>query len=898
MTYQAGSASVSITPDFKDFHSQIREELTGLDEQFASAGDKAGKSFSDSFSTQLRASFADLPNATVKADADTAELDAKLDESVRERTAEVIADADTAPAEAKLDELAKKKRTAKIDVQEVLQKGGTLSDLLNPVGLGAAAGLALGPQAAGLAAGLAGLGVSFAAAGAEAAAFGSIAKPMFADVATAQKALTKAQDEYNKAATPADRAKALQAEQQALAKLTPAERDLLTQVTALEGAWKKLSQAEQPVVESALTPWLQTATSGMQLLRPLIEDGATAVGRLGTEAKSALGDPFWGTFFSTLGGTGQVALVNFGEAAGHVADGLAHLFVTFAPDIDKLPPLVNDVARSFDNWSKSVTSKGLDDFLTKTFTPANVSALAADGKDLATFVENVARASADMSPLAFLGLSNVLSVLGSVPPGVIEAATALFLAAKTIGSISSGVNAISSVIGGIKGLLGGAATDAEAAAEGTAAGTAAGTSAATAFTATFGTEVTAALAGVFTEVGATGSAEAGTAGTAWGTAAATAFGASMGAEDAIDVTAALAGLGAAGSAEAAAAGAAMGTAAAGGFTAAFDSEGAAEIGASIGAASIGAAIAAGIAGAAIGGALGLGFNLGLAASGVSGAAGKIKDETVSAASGANTWLQPAGQQAADGFGTGFLSQAGRVQGDVAQVRGWTQAGASGAGGWIQPHGQQAATGFGTGFLSEHARINSNAAQIRAWVSEALPAPASWLVNAGVSVVQGFANGITSAAGTVISAAQSIANSVTNIIKSALSIGSPSKVTDQLGRFTGQGFGGGLLSQVPFVEQSAGQLAMASVHGLASAASAQSLAALGSLGVPSVPGGGSLPGVTSPLRTGPLQLQLSYAGTGNQLTDALVGALRADIQGLAGGDVQAHLGLGPVRLPTS
>jgi hypothetical protein len=862
VSYQAGSAFVSVKPDMSTFQDDIRAEL------------------------------AKTPDVAVKVSADTAQLSADLDAVTRDRTATVNADADTAAATAKLDEAAKT-RTAKINVVETLQKGGTLQGLGLP-GLAALGGVALGPQAVGLAAGVSGLGAAFAAAGGEAAAFGAIAKPMFTDVTAAQKAFTKAQDAYNKATTSADRAKALQAEQQALAKLTPAEKDLYTQLTALEGAWKKLSQAEQPVVESALAPWLQTATSGMQLLKPLIEDGAGAIRLLGTEAKSALADPFWGTFFNTLGTTGQIALVNFGEAAGKVADGVAHLFVAFAPDIDKLPPLVNDLAGAFDKWSKSVTSTGLDNFLSKTFSPDNVKALAADGKDLATFVENIAKASADMSPLAFGGISNVLTILGSLPPGVIEAATGLFLAIKTIGTISAGVSAVTGILDKVKGLGGGAAATAESAAEGTTAGEAGGAAAATAFTTAFTTGVTTGLAEAFAAIDTESATEAAAAGTAMGTAAATSFAASFGTESATALTAVFAGEDIAGAAEAAAGGAALGTAFATGFGGSLTAIGTA-VAAAIPEAGLVAVLAAGLAGSALGTAFGLGFTLGFGATGAKSVVSSLQTDLTSSAASASTWLQPAGAATVQGYVAGFVGQQAGVVALGAQLKGWVQQGTAGSNTWLTPPGQQTGHGFSDGIASTRAEVNSTAAGMKNWVTDHFQPAGAWLTNAGISIVQGLANGILAEASVAVSAAQSLANAVTSTVNNALQVHSPSRVMHQIGVFTGQGLGLGILSQEPFVGQAAGTLAMASVQGLAGIASAQSLSALGSLGVPSIGSPASLPGVSSPLRAGGLQLQLSWAGSSDQVTNAIVGGLQGHIVGATGGDVQAALGHGPVRI---
>jgi hypothetical protein len=792
---------------------------------------------------------------------------------------------------------------------------------------------------------VAGIGVAFAAAAADAGAFGAVAKGMFGDVTTAQKNLTTAQQDYNKATTDAGRASALKAEQTALAGLTPSEKELATQLTAVSAGWKSFELAEQPVVEGALTPWLQTVTSNMGLLKPLVDDGANAIQALGSQAQTALQNPFWDKFSATFGQTGEDALTDFGEAAGSIGDGLAHLFVTFAPDIDKLLSDIPTLAGDFDTWAKGVKAGGLEDFFSKVFSPSNVKTLESDGKDLENLLENAAKASQDMSPLAFDGVSNVLDILGSLSPGEIEALTGLFLAIKTIGTISKGVSALSGVlktaktlIGGTKSLLGLGAQAAEAEAEGTEAGTAAGKSAATAFTTAFSEGVTAGLAEAFGTIEGEGTAEATTAGTSWGGEAAGAFSTALTGTDSLGLAAAFVTIGGEGTAGAAAAGTAWGGEAAAGFTGGLgggealglagvfggiEAEGlplanaagislggslAAGFGEGIAGAAAGvlgelgigtglvAVLAAGAAGLALGTAVGAGFNLGLGATSVADATGKLASGVQAASAQASTWLQPAGQQTGQGFLNGFNSEQAAITNGVAQSKGWVQAGAAGSSAWLTLSGQQAGQGFASGFGSEHAFVNSAAAQLKSWVTAALPAPASWLVNLGIDAAQGFANGLVSGAQAIYNEANSIASTVISTIANALDSASPSRETMKLGVYAGQGFGLGIGSQVPFVGEQASQLAMTSVQGLAGIAATQSLGALSALGVPSIGPGQRLPGVSGPVRSGGLQLQLSYAGTGNAVTDAIVGGLQVHIQGATGGDVQLALGQGTVRLP--
>lgn len=1087
MAYQAGNAFVGISPDMSTFQDDTKAELTKALPLFTQFGTDAGKAFASSFQDELKTAFADLPDATVKATADTATLDADLDAATKSRTATVNADADTTAAVAKLDAAAK---TRTVTFKAVADNSAVskVDELLSPAVLaGAGLATALGPTAAAAAFAVGGIGVAFGAAAATAGAFGAVAVPMFTAVTTAQKALTTAQAAYDKATTPAARTAALAAEQAALAKLTPAEKDLLTQVNALEGGWKKLTQAEQPVVESALTPWLQTATSSMGLLTPLIEDGAGAIHLLGTEAQTALQSPFWGTFSNTLGTTGQIALTNFGAAAGSVGDGLAHLFVTFAPDIDKLLTDIPTLAGYFDTWAKSVTSGGLENFFATTFSHANLQALGGDLKDLGSFLTNAATASGQMSGTAFAGLTNVLDVLGRLTPTEIEALTGLFLAIKAISAVSSGINAVSSFLtnaqkaaGKVTGLFG---TTADAAAEGTASGKAAGAAASAAwkesfdpwaasledetgaesageaagiaFTAAFTEAIEAGMpksllaieaaeapeakalgAGLGAEAGASFSTETAAEREAAGTTVVPGSVVKEGEEGTAEKSAAkgtdakgiLGSLGtvaiaatalqtgaSALSAQAAKPGTAQGKAASNiqhantqvtglptgtdpasiatgfegfatveapklwseiyeGFESNVGSPIAAwftqslpnaftsaiprliwspayqgfetEIGSPIASwftstlpsffsgagswlASAGGSVASGFVtgwnatsgavatafGAAktwvsgafsasvswltgAGGDVSSGFRTAWTATSgaVSTAFAAAKTWVSSQFTSAASWLSAAGGDVSSGFSKAWNATSATVSSDFAKAKTWVTGQFSSAGSWLATAGTDTSSGFTKAWNATSATVSSDAAKAKTWVTSQFTDAKNWLTSSGSDAGQGFLNGLESKSGSIISEAESIGNSVINTIAKALASASPSKKTMELGAFAGQGLGLGMLSTQGYVEDSANTLAQTGLGALSSLGQANSLQSLAALGVPSISTGGKLPGVTSPLSTGPLQLQLSYAGSGNQLTDALVGALRADIQGAGGGDVQAHLGRGFVRLP--
>lgn len=890
MSFNAGSAYIGVKPDFGSFQSDIKA-------QFTKFGDDAGKVFADSFKVRVKAALADLPNPKITADADTAKARADLDDAAKTRTAKI-----------------------KVQVDKVgLQN--PVSGISPLVGAGLLGGVALGPQALGLGAGVAGIGVALGAAAVTAGAFGAIAVPMFTDVSKAQAALTTATTAYNKATTDAGRASALKAEQAALAGLTPAERQLATELSGLESAWKNLSKAEQPVVGQALAPWLATATSGMQLLKPVIGDASEAIGILGQQAQTAFTAPFWGTFFSTLGNTGRISIEDFGSAIGKVGDGLAHLFVTFAPDINQLPPLIDKAATSFDKWATSVTSAGLTNFFEKTFSPANVATLKTDLGDIATVTGNVAKAGASLSPTAFSGLSNVLDVLAKLSPGQIEGLTAMFLAAKTVGGIGNlsklATGAATLSLPGIATKA--AASDAAKASTGSKIGKIGGAVAGAslilpaaaavdqavpkgpggewvnswapyekiftsdlpkawsisyeAFQVEFAGPMTAwfsnSLPHFFTGQIPMGWDTAyqgfengfGSPVAAWFTNSLPQFftrgiptnvwsPAYQGFEND------------------------LGSPIAAWFTNSlphfFDS---------------GATLAAGW-GKDIGNGLTTGWNA--TAGAVSGAFGAGKAWVSSGFADAGSWLKTAGNDASSGLRSAWNATSGTVASDFSKAKGWATGAVADAGSWLHGAGAGASSGFTSAWNATSGTVAADAGKVRGWVTGALSGAGGWLVAAGASVMGGFLSGLEAQYASV----QNFVSGIAGWIAAHKGpVSEDFKLLQPAGTAIMGGFGDALKAEFsggvqPFVGSIAGILA--------STAHAQSMSTLSSLGVPSIGSAARLPGVGSPLSTGPMQLQLSYAGSGNQLTDALVGSLRAEIQGQAGGDVQSHLGQGPVR----
>lgn len=89
-----------------------------------------------------------------------------------------------------------------------------------------------------------------------------------------------------------------------------------------------------------------------------------------------------------------------------------------------------------------------------------------------------------------------------------------------------------------------------------------------------------------------------------------------------------------------------------------------------------------------------------------------------------------------------------------------------------------------------AEIGSWPGKIQSFFADA----GSWLISAGQQIVQGLINGIGSMIGSAVAKAKELAGAVKNAVTGFLGIHSPSRVMNELGQYTGQGFADGLESQ--------------------------------------------------------------------------------------------------------
>lgn len=133
------------------------------------------------------------------------------------------------------------------------------------------------------------------------------------------------------------------------------------------------------------------------------------------------------------------------------------------------------------------------------------------------------------------------------------------------------------------------------------------------------------------------------------------------------------------------------------------------------------------------------------------------------------------------------SRVNRVRAVVARVVAAVRAAVSAAWNFVKSNTQAAWSAFASTISRFVNRAMTIVRSIKGKVTSALSGAASWLISAGRSVVQGFIDGVSSMLGAAAAKVRELAGLAREAAAAALKIGSPSKVFEDLGRFTVEGY---------------------------------------------------------------------------------------------------------------
>ncbi len=180
-------------------------------------------------------------------------------------------------------------------------------------------------------------------------------------VASAERSLQAAQlssvDTSAKSVTAADTYR------QALANLTPAQRDLYDAIAGpkgLKAAFADWSTSLQPDVLPLFTQTVTGAKNALPGLTPLVKTAADAVGILFDKASKELKSPFWQGFKDDVEKSAKPAIVGLGVSFGNVIKGMAGVVDAFLPHMDSISDKMQTATGKFADWGTKL--KGSPEF--------------------------------------------------------------------------------------------------------------------------------------------------------------------------------------------------------------------------------------------------------------------------------------------------------------------------------------------------------------------------------------------------------------------------------------------------------------------------------------------------------------------------------------------------------
>lgn len=346
MAYTAGSAQISVTPDFRGWHTKSSEFLKSQDAEFAKAGKRWGSLAADGF----KAGFGKV-SPDIRPKVDDAAAKTELDKLARTRSTGVRASVDDTVAKTELDRLTRNRRTkvtVDVDTSSLSKLQRALGGLFGVGKGGAGAGPSGFSFIPGGVAGLAGiaaaidallpevvaLGSGFAAAGAGAGAFAALAIPSFHAVSGAYQNISKDQKAYDDALTKTARNTAAKKLAQDWAALDPAERNAVRGIQSLTGEYHNLSRAFEPQVMKIFNDGLSIANQLLPRITPFANSFAGALDGLLKQFGKFTQSKGFTDWLSQFGKVVGPSITAIGEGIGKLVPAFGKLLTVFSAKDD------------------------------------------------------------------------------------------------------------------------------------------------------------------------------------------------------------------------------------------------------------------------------------------------------------------------------------------------------------------------------------------------------------------------------------------------------------------------------------------------------------------------------------------------------------------------------------
>jgi hypothetical protein len=311
----------------------------------------------------------------------------------------------------------------------------------NAENTGKAIGLALapaaGPLAAGAAAGIMSVGAAMAGAGAAAKVYGAVYKTAFTEVDDASKAMDKTRDKIEKlgeAAKLAPDAKTrdsiLKQQEKAsrelkaqLALLPPETRKVVTAYDGLKGAWKGFVNQNKPAIYRQMTTGMGLLQTIIPKLQPLFDVASRAVDRLLARLGKFVKGGGVERLVAFLSGQAGPAFQNFERIGANVFVTIGRIFGAFD---SSGPGVLGFLAAASDKMRQWAEGGGAEKLVA--YFQDNGPGTAKILLDIAKAAMTIAQAMAPFAPISIAIAGALARLIAAVPPGVITAIVAAFIA--------------------------------------------------------------------------------------------------------------------------------------------------------------------------------------------------------------------------------------------------------------------------------------------------------------------------------------------------------------------------------------------------------------------------------------------------------------------------------------
>ncbi|WP_026058294.1 peptidoglycan DD-metalloendopeptidase family protein [Streptomyces sp. SS] len=225
--------------------------------------------------------------------------------------------------------------------------------------------------------------------------------------------------------------------ERALAKLTPAQRELYNSIagpTGIKSAFDAWQKSLQPQTLGVLTRMVDGAKASIPGLTPLVLATARAIQTLMDKASAQLKTPFWQEFKKDLADNVEPAIVGFGVAFGNVVKGIAGIIDAFLPHMDGIAQRSDSITERFAKWGTSL--KGSPDF--ERFLGYVKDSAPSVGALIGSVLTALIATSQTMAPVSAALMSVVkplfdaVSWLATNMPGFVQTLWVLWAASKAI----------------------------------------------------------------------------------------------------------------------------------------------------------------------------------------------------------------------------------------------------------------------------------------------------------------------------------------------------------------------------------------------------------------------------------------------------------------------------------